>query len=327
VVLLSAEDDFADTVRPRLDAHDADVSRVFALTSLADLARDIDQLRSAIERVENCRFVVVDPISAYMGKADSHVNAEVRAVLTPLGQLASEKRVAILAVTHLRKGEGAAMYRAMGSLAFVAAARAAWAVVRDKGDPRRRLMLAIKNNLAADTANGLAYRIEPHGPGDSPVVCWESDPVTLTAEEAMAPEPRRRGPAADERDEAAQWLRARLGKGPRLAREIIDEAVNGHGLAKRTLDRARQAIGVVAFRNENPGPWWWRLPDEADCHDGRAAAPAQITWQSGNVLETSNDFDVFEGQNATMPSFENAGSDSASNGRPFLYGLCAGRLD
>ena len=62
------------------------------------------------------------------------------------------------------------MYRAMGSLAFVAAARAAWAVVRDKTDPRRRLMLAVKNNLAADTANGLAFTIEPYGPGGAPDV-------------------------------------------------------------------------------------------------------------------------------------------------------------
>ena len=163
-MLLNAEDDFADTIRPRLDAHYANCERVFCLTSMSDLKRDIGQLRTAIERVENCRLVIVDPVSAYMGQADSHNNSEVRAVLSPLADLAAETRVAVLAVTHLRKGEGAAMYRAMGSLAFVAAARAAWAVCRDKTDPRRRLMLAVKNNLAADVADGLAFTIESHGP-------------------------------------------------------------------------------------------------------------------------------------------------------------------
>jgi len=134
VVLLSAEDDLGDTIRPRLDAHGADVTRIVALKSikgadgagdynrLFDLSRDLEHLRAAIGTVENCRLIVVDPISAYLGKTDSHKNSDVRGVLSPLADLAAETRVAILAVSHLRKGEGAAIYRTMGSLAFVAAA-------------------------------------------------------------------------------------------------------------------------------------------------------------------------------------------------------------
>ncbi len=295
VVLLSAEDDFADTIRPRLDAHEADCERIFSLTSLADLALDIGQLHEAIDDTDQCRLVVVDPISAYMGRADSHVNAEVRAVLTPLGHLAAEKRVAIMAVTHLRKGEGAAMYRAMGSLAFVAAARAAWAIVRDKQDARRRLMLAVKNNLAADVANGLAFTVEPHGPSGAPVVCWEREPVTITADEAMAPELKRRGPPSDEHDQAVEFLRERLVDEARSAREVIDEAVNGCGIAKRTLDRARRTIGVVAFRREHRGPWWWRLSDSSDCYNGEVEPLAQETWQSGNLSHSPMNFDGVDG--------------------------------
>ncbi len=305
VVLLSAEDDLADTIRPRLDAHEADCERIFSLASLADLARDIDQLAAAIDGADGCRLVVVDPVSAYMGRADTHNNAEVRAVLTPLAQLAGEKRVAILAVTHLRKGDGVAMYRAMGSLAFVAAARAAWAVVRDKHDARRRLMLAVKNNLAADVATGLAFTIEPHGTGGAPVVCWEREPVTITADEAMAPEPKRRGPSSDEHDQAVEFLREALAVESRLAGEVIDEAVNGSGIAKRTLDRARKTLGVVAFRPENPGPWWWRLLGEAGCQADCHTSTRQTTWQSGNVPDTSGLFDEYgatNGQVAKLPS-------------------------
>ena len=101
VVLLSGEDDIADTIRPRLDAHGAEVSRVIAMQGIqasdsagdykrpVDLARDLEQLRAAIKSVENCRLVIVDPVSAYMGKSDSHVNAEVRALLAPLAELAA----------------------------------------------------------------------------------------------------------------------------------------------------------------------------------------------------------------------------------------------
>jgi RecA-family ATPase len=138
VVLLSAEDDPADTIRPRLDAHGADVTRIVLLQSIdrpdgtnraVDLAVDGPALEAAIDTVPNCRLVVVDPISAYLGGVDSHSNSDVRGMLAQLAELAARRRVAVVAVTHLRKGDGPAMYRAMGSLAFVAAARAAWAIV------------------------------------------------------------------------------------------------------------------------------------------------------------------------------------------------------
>jgi hypothetical protein len=216
VVLLSAEDDLADTIRPRLDAQKADCTRVSSLTTFGDLATDIDMLSKSIELTDNCRLVVVDPISAYMGKADSHNNAEVRAILAPLAQLAAEKRVAILAVTHLRKGEGEPIYRAMGSLAFVASVRTAWVICRDKSDPERRLMLNLKNNVARDSANGLAYIIKSEGPNTSPFVCWEPEPVTITAAEAMAPEQRKRGPAPSAAksmiDLLAGWIADRGGR-------------------------------------------------------------------------------------------------------------------
>ena len=75
-----------------------------------------------IERTGNVQLVVIDPISEYLGKTDSHSNSEIRGLLSPLAELAAKHDVAVLSVTHLNKpGSGAtnkAIYRAMGSLAF-----------------------------------------------------------------------------------------------------------------------------------------------------------------------------------------------------------------
>ena len=99
VVLLGAEDDLADTVRPRLDAACADVSRVVALQAVKSrdeqgdyarglsLDRDLDVVEQAIVATPDCKLLIVDPISAYMGDADSHKNADVRSVLAPLAEL------------------------------------------------------------------------------------------------------------------------------------------------------------------------------------------------------------------------------------------------
>ena len=82
-------------------------------------------------------------------------------------------------MSHLTKGSGPAIYRTLGSLAFVAAVRSAWAITKDKQDPRRRLFLPVKNNIAADTT-GMAYSIVDG------VVAWEREPVDVSVDEAFA---------------------------------------------------------------------------------------------------------------------------------------------
>lgn len=319
VVLLSAEDDLGDTIRPRLDSHGADVSRIVALKSIQgsdgegdykrsfDLCRDIDHLRAAIGTVENCRLVVVDPISAYMGKTDSHKNADVRSVLTPLAELASETRVAVLAVSHLRKGEGAAIYRTMGSLAFVAAARACWVVTEDSADKRRRLLLPTKNNLSDDT-QGLAFRIEAHGPDGSPVVCWEAEPITVSADEAMGSHGPKRGPAPDDRKAAAEWLREQLASGPMLAKEVV-ELGDDLGFTKRTLQRAYRELGGTASRQGFGGPVNWSLPIRANVHANtpRDSQPGTYgdTWRDcENPEEQQQDIKFLRKEEPYMPSSE-----------------------
>lgn len=278
VILLSAEDDAADTIRPRLDAAGADVRRIHQLTGTRrrspsgdesvegefNLRADLPVLEQAIRQTPDCRLVVIDPISAYLGKTDSHVNAEVRAVLGPLSCLAAKYGVAVVAVTHLRKGDGPAIYRTMGSLAFTAAARAAWGVVKDKNDPDLRLFLSVKSNLACDVG-GLAYRVEVND-SELPFVRWSDQPVTTTADDAMSWASH----AADDnghssaRDDAAEWLRTLLADGPMPAGEVKG-AAKDDGIAPRTLDRAKQALGVVARREGfgRGGRWVWELPHSA----------------------------------------------------------------
>jgi RecA-family ATPase len=164
-VMLSVEDGRADTIRPRLDAAGADCTRVLHLegATIGDdgksrprtlsFKRDMEALEDALKSLPECRLVIVDPISAYLDDTDSHKNADVRGLLAPLAELAERLKIAVVLIQHLNKGgTGAnALYRPMGSLAFVAAARAAYIVTKDKNNADRRMMLPAKNNLAKDT--------------------------------------------------------------------------------------------------------------------------------------------------------------------------------
>jgi hypothetical protein len=275
VVILSAEDDLEDTIRPRLDAAGADVSKIVAVQGVQfrddlgdrersiDLQRDLPILEQAIERMPNCKLVVVDPVSAYMGGADSHKDAEVRGVLAPLATMAAKRGFAVLAITHLRKSEGRAVHRTMGSLAFAAAARAVWAVASDPEDSSgsRRLFLPVKNNIGNDRT-GLAYRLCTRFAESSgqPCVEWFADAVSQSADDVLAPQ-RRRGPAPEERDEAIEFLREALAAGPRLADEVTEEAKQSADISARTLSRAKKSLGVVSFRPTAPGKWFWKMPE------------------------------------------------------------------
>ena len=73
--------------------------------------------------------------------------------------MAEERNVAVILVSHFNKGPlGPAINRAMGSVAFTAVARIAWAFIADQEDQDRVLMLPLKNNTHRRPA-GLAYRI------------------------------------------------------------------------------------------------------------------------------------------------------------------------
>jgi len=158
VLIFSAEDDPTDTIRPRLDAAGADVSRCHFVEAVPDLDErgkpgrrgfsledDLPRLDAELQRLGDVALVIIDPITAYLGKTDSYRNSEVRAMLAPLAELAARHGAAILGVSHLRKTlAGDAVLQVTGSLAFVAAARAAYMVIRDAEDPSRRLVLPVK---------------------------------------------------------------------------------------------------------------------------------------------------------------------------------------
>jgi len=283
VLILSAEDDASDTIRPRLDAAGADVRAVHLISAVRqadgegrrtfNLQADLALLEDAIRRIGDVRLVVIDPVSSYLGKTDSHNNADVRGTLEPLGDMASRLRVAVISITHFSKGAGqSAVNSFIGSIAFIAAARAAFIVTRDpdSDDPARRLFVQAKNNLAGD-CGGLVFRVEQRLVENEIVasaVTWEGERIARTADEILAA--NRDGNESPERSEAEEFLRSILSSGPQPATEIEAEA-KGAGLSMRTVRRAQKGLGIKPYRKAESGDglgrsgrWYWSLPGLAE---------------------------------------------------------------
>jgi hypothetical protein len=276
VILISCEDDPNETIRPRLDAHRADVRKIHLLSGvkvpdengdpveIMFTLQDVAALRATLERVPDCKLIVIDPIGSFLGpKVDSHKDNEVRGVLAPVAKLAAEYGAAVLVVAHTRKSAGfTADEQVLGSRAFTGLARAVWHVIQDHENEDRRLVLPGKNNLSR-RCPGLAYVIE----GEPARLYWDDEPVNMSADAAMAAvnESRRGRPGPDpiECSAAQEWLSDTLANGPRLAKEVKDEWANGFDGSPATLKRAKKQLGVESFRPEIPGEWWWRLKGTA----------------------------------------------------------------
>ena len=261
VIILAAEDGAADTLVPRLKAADADLERVSIVSAVSEdagrrafnLAADLDLLEQKIRAAGDVQMVVIDPISSYLGvRIDSHNNTTVRGTLEPVCEMADRLHVAILGITHQPKSTGtAAMHRFIGSIAFIAAAQAAYMVTRDPEDDSRRLFLPVKNNLAP-RGQGLAFRLEQRIVAEPGIVAssvlWEDTPVTITADQALAATDAARHGTASPLAEAVEYLDDKLSAGP-VAVQDVDEHARALGIALRTLRRARKTLGVRAVKD------------------------------------------------------------------------------
>lgn len=281
-ILLSAEDDPADTIRPRLEAAGADLRRVALVRGVKtvgpdrafNLRTDIGYLRGMCKAEPETKLIVIDPISAYLGEDEGNSNTRVRHMLAPLAKIAQDFDIAVIAVTHLNKGGGtgpsSALYRTMGSLAFTAAARTVHLVARDTQGEDRRLMLPVKNNLGQDR-KGWGFALAENDATGHTAINWDEHPTPQTADELLSQIAHATGEGRSSRpspalDAAVAFLKEQLAQGPVRVKDINHRAAD-HGISDKTLRNARETLRLQCQRQTHlpESPWAWSLPpDESD---------------------------------------------------------------
>lgn len=268
VVVLSAEDGLADTIRPRLDAAAGNAARVHALTAVRTIAEDgvlttrpptladIKVIREVLKQTR-ARLLIVDVFMAYLpGKTDSHRDQDVRAVLHRLAELADTTGCTFLLLRHLNKTPGGSpMYRGGGSIGIVGAARAGFLVAPDPDDNERRVLACVKSNLAR-TPESLSYRLEGAPGLDVARVVWTG---TSTHDAAGLLQPVESDDERRDRQELDEWLYAFLVAKPVLVKTVM-RAARDAGYNSDQVKRAKKRVGVVSAKTSMDGGWTWTLP-------------------------------------------------------------------
>jgi hypothetical protein len=281
-IILSAEDSPETTIKPRLMAMGADLSRIVILQASVTISRagkeplihpvslrDRDYWMAVFDRLRGTVLFIVDPIPSYLGRGvNDQRNNEIREVIEPfLANVIRPRRIAMFANTHLNKCVDAKtpLHRITGSMAYGALPRNVHFVVRDPEDPERRFLKQAKSNNSPDDLPAVAFRIEKRtvqsaaGEIETAIPVFDAQTVNVDLVHLMNSEKSRRGPQrSDQSNRLAEWVYDYL-------------VAEGRPVQAGPLYDAAAA----AFSNERPNPLGEKKPD------GR--------WSNGTVLHRAAD--------------------------------------
>lgn len=257
-LMLNAEDDPSDTIKPRLNNLEADQTKIFV--SSLDIVLDEEGLTTIEEMISDvgAKLVIIDPIVAFMGpKMDMNRANEVRHVMKALGRIARRKNIAIVLVRHNRKEtsgvpSGKAIYSGMGSIDFTASVRSELAV----NDTRHGVKFL--NHIKANSGKkgpSIRYDIVSMDDGTG-MLKWGEIVDTVTVMGADGKITKR---FKNELGMKA-WLFDLLrdgGEGGVLATEVIAKGQLA-GFSQTKIEHIKKGVALSIKRKDG---WYWKLDD------------------------------------------------------------------
>ena len=277
VLWATSEDSLSRVLVPRLEATGAALERVyFAADGFSPVSEDgLPALRSFADLVPDLGLVVLDPLKSFAAPEDGNSESDVRESLVRITEFATQTGIAVLGISHLRKGGAAESLDALsGSLAWGATARSVWVAGRNPDPDLEGFVLAhSKCNLGplqesiryeGTSLPGEATRSEAGWTATSAGLAfeWQGPSALLASELTNPPKPRAPGEDAIPETKLAQavdWLEAQLrtadGEPQLVAAAMLKARGRGVGFGESTLRIAAQELGAQEFRDGSALNW------------------------------------------------------------------------
>ena len=248
VIYQCAEDDIADTIKPRLIAAGADCNKVaYIIDDNNELTFEDTRIEEVLQKT-GAKLLVIDPIQAFLVQdTDMQSAARMRKALGKLADVAARYHCAVVLVGHLKKSYGGKnLYRGLGSIDIAAIARSVLMISRDNADSSIRYMFPVKSSLAPE---GSAIRFT----FDEGKIKWfgKCDVDINSIECSIFAQPNKL-------EQTKKFLLRILQDGDLPSAQVY-EMVEQIGIKKRTTETAKKELSIKAYKKNNT--WYWQLPN------------------------------------------------------------------
>jgi energy-coupling factor transporter ATP-binding protein EcfA2 len=302
VIIVSTEDDWSATIKPRLVAAGADLDRVFQVKSVEpdglegtlSLPEDMKRLEDLIKE-HDVALIILDPLLTMVNaKLDTHKDAEVRRALEPVVTVAHAAKASLVGLVHVNKSnEGDLLNRIMASRALTGVPRGFLFCANHTpietlhdmdgeehlfAEPRAGrqefLFGQIKNNLAAKVMISHRYHMETVTVGHdedaqkdiktSKVVIHGL--IAQNVEDIVLEQEKARKGIRTQSTKATAWLVGYLsGKDEVPSAQIKKDGKAAADLSPDSINRARQKLGperIEVRTSGMPATTTWKLLKE-----------------------------------------------------------------
>ena len=251
VVYQTAEDNLADTVKPRLVTAGADCSRIaYIVDEDSPLTLEDDRIEKVIQQT-NARLFILDPLQAYLSQdSDMFSAGRMRQQLKRLADIAAKYKCAIVVIGHMNKASGEKnLYRGLGSIDIAAIARSVLMISRDRNDSSIRYMFPVKSSLAPEGST-IAFSFNQKTGlrwiGKCQVGREQIEDCDIDD---------------SKRALARRIVLEMLCEQDTRSRDILNK-LKLMGISERTINTAKKELGVTSYRKD--GAWFWHLEEQSN---------------------------------------------------------------
>ncbi|QSE90306.1 AAA family ATPase [Rhodococcus pseudokoreensis] len=288
VIVIVTEDDWASTVRPRLEVAGADLDRIHVICAEQD-GSGAPTFPADIHLITNSHvrpgLVVVDAwLDTVPGGLSVKDPQQARRALHPWREAATQTGAAVMLLTHTNRistGNARDMYGASGELR-----KKARMSLFAQADPEHEGCVLIgpeKSNLVGkvpasrfrmDSVQHFAPTEDDDGTVPKLVLIGESE---QTMREHIADQyDDERGDGKEDRNGIEEWLMSFLNMGSQKANDVYS-AADANGYSKDQAKRAKKKLGIKASRPGGEGPWFWSLPNLESIDPQLGSTPTPVS--------------------------------------------------
>lgn len=254
VLFFAIEDNPNSVFKTRARLQGADFKKIdFVNTYLTLDDEGFDYLEEALSK-KQYELVIIDTLTASLAGMRMNDAGDMAKLIRELSEIGRKQKTTFLVVRHFRKaGAESSTHLGMGSNAIMGAVRSALMLkICPENESKRYLAQNKSNGLKKGKTLMFTIQDAPNEETEIGQLTWAGVSDLDDFDVMML---KKKGETEEER--AEKFIINLLSQG-KVKRKIIEQEAQEHGIANKTLERAKTTLGIKSIRIGKE--WGWKMP-------------------------------------------------------------------